>query len=86
MPSRKRIPSWENDLMRDTEIYSAPKKYLKESKKLKLYSIYVACLCDIMDAKLFSYEENAENRVWTDAKGEEYQFIVKNDVWDVVSK
>jgi hypothetical protein len=59
---------------------------LKESKKLKLYSSYVACLCDIMDAKPSSYEEAAEKRVWKDAMGEEYHSIVKNDVWDVVPR
>jgi hypothetical protein len=46
----------------------------------------VACLCDIMDAEPSSYEEAAEKRVWKDAMGEEYQSIVKNDVWDVVPR
>jgi hypothetical protein len=44
----------------------------------------VACLCDIMDAEPSNYEEAAKKRVWKDAMGEEYQSIVKNDVWDVV--
>ena len=39
-----------------------------------------------MDAKPSSYEEVAEKRVWKDAMGEEYQSIVKNDVWDVVPR
>jgi hypothetical protein len=84
MPSRKRRPTWEQELIRDAERYGAPKKYLKESKKLKPYSSYVACLCDIMDAEPSSYEEVAEKRVWKDAMEEEYQSIVKNDLWDVV--
>jgi hypothetical protein len=46
----------------------------------------VACLCDIMDVEPSSYEEAAEKRVWKDAMGEEYQSIVKNDVWDVVPR
>jgi hypothetical protein len=46
----------------------------------------VACLCDIMDAEPSSYEEAAEKRVWKDSMGEEYQSIVKNDVWDVVPR
>jgi hypothetical protein len=44
----------------------------------------VACLCDIMDAEPSSYEDDAKKRVWKDVTGEEYQSIVKNDVWDVV--
>jgi hypothetical protein len=39
-----------------------------------------------MDAKLSSYEEVVEKRAWKDAMGEEYQSIVKNDVWDVVPR
>jgi hypothetical protein len=86
MPSRKRRPAWAHELIRDAERYGAPENYLRESKKPKLYSIYVACLCDIMDAKSSSYEEAAKKRVWEDAMGEEYHSIVKNDVGDVVSK
>jgi hypothetical protein len=80
MPSRKRRLAWAQELIRDA------KKYLGESKKPKPYSSYVACLCDIMDAELSSYEEAAEKRVWKDAMGEEYHSIVKNDVWDVVPR
>jgi hypothetical protein len=39
-----------------------------------------------MDAEPSNYEEAAEKRVWKNAIGEEYQSIVKNDVWDVVPR
>jgi hypothetical protein len=80
MPSRKRRPAWAQELIKDVERYGAPNNYLRKSKKQKLYSIYVACLCDIMDAKPSSYEEAAKNRVLKDSMGEEYQSIVNNDV------
>jgi hypothetical protein len=32
------------------------------------------------------YEEAAEKKEWKNAMVEEYQYIVKNDVWDVVSR
>jgi hypothetical protein len=47
--SHKRRLAWAQELIRDAERYGSPKKYLRESKKPKSYSIYVACLCDIMD-------------------------------------
>jgi hypothetical protein len=84
MPSHKRRPGWAQELIREVERYGAPEKYLRESKKSKPYSSYVACLCDIMDAKPSSYEEAAEKGVWKDSMGEEYQSIIKIDVWDVV--
>jgi hypothetical protein len=60
MPSHKRILAWAHELIRVAESYGAPKKYLTESKKSKPYSNYVACLCDIMDAEVSSYEKVAE--------------------------
>jgi hypothetical protein len=50
IPSRKRRPTWVQEIIRDVEIIGAPEKYFRESKKPKPYSNYVACLCDIMDA------------------------------------
>jgi hypothetical protein len=44
----------------------------------------VALLCDIIDVEPTCYEEFAEKKVWKDAMIEEYQSIIKNDVWDVV--
>ena len=64
MLSRKRRPAWAQELIRDAERYGALEKYLRESKKPKSYSSFVACLCDIMDAKPSSYEEAVEKRVW----------------------
>jgi hypothetical protein len=77
MPSLKRRPTWAHELIRDAERYGAPEKYLRESKKPKPYSNYVACLCDIKDAKPSNYEEAAKKRVWKDSMGEEYESIVR---------
>jgi hypothetical protein len=46
----------------------------------------MSCLCDTMDAEPLSYEEVVENKVWKYAMVEEYQSIMKNDVWDVVPR
>jgi hypothetical protein len=46
----------------------------------------VALPSDIIDAKPTCYEEAAEKKEWKDTMIEEYQSIVKNDVWDVVSR
>jgi hypothetical protein len=46
----------------------------------------VALLCDIIDAEPTYYEEAVEKKVWKDAMIEEYQSIIKNDVWDVVPR
>jgi hypothetical protein len=46
----------------------------------------VALLRDIIDAEPTSYEEAGKKKEWKDSMIEEYRSIVKNDVWDVVSR
>ena len=46
----------------------------------------MALLCDIIDVDPSSYEEVVENKEWKDAMIEEYQMIMKNNVWDIVPK
>jgi len=46
----------------------------------------VTLLCGIIDTEPTSYEEVVEKKVWRDAMVEEYQSIMKNDVWDVVRR
>lgn len=43
-------------------------------------------LSDIIDIEPSSYAEAVEKKVWKDAMFEEYQWIMKNDVWDVVPR
>jgi hypothetical protein len=40
----------------------------------------------IIDSKPSTYEEVAKQQVWKDAMMEEYQSIMKNDVWEVVPR
>ena len=42
-------------------------------------------LCDFIDKEPFNYEA-AESKEWKDAMIEEYQLIMKNDVWEVVPR
>ena len=56
----------------------------KERKRTRSYYIYVSLMCDIIDKEPSNYEEEEEWKEWKDAMIEEYQSIIKNDVWDVV--
>ena len=40
----------------------------------------------IIDTEPSSYEKYAGQSVWRDAMMEEYQSIMKNDIWDVVPR
>ena len=43
-------------------------------------------LYDIIDEEPSNYEEAVEMKEWKDAMIEEYQLVMKNDVWDVVPR
>ena len=45
-----------------------------------------ALLCDFIDKEPSNYEEATERKEWKDAMIEEYQSIMKNDVWYVVPR
>ena len=82
----QRKPGWAHELIQYAERYGAPNKTFRESKIPRLYSNYVALASNIIDAEPSSYEEVAEKKVWQDAMIEEYQSIMKNDVWDIVPR
>ena len=41
-------------------------------------------MCDIVDKEPTNYEEYAQKKEWVEEIIEEYQSIMKNDVWDTV--
>ena len=43
-------------------------------------------MCDLVDQEPTSYEEATQNKEWVEAMKEEYQSIMKNDVWDLVTR
>ena len=82
----KRRSVWAREIIQDAKKYGAPNGSLRESKRPRTYSSYVALLSDIINARPSSYEEVVEKKVWKDVMLEEYQSIMKNDVRDVVSR
>ena len=43
-------------------------------------------MCNLVDEEPTCFEEASKNKEWMDALIEEYQSIIKNDVWDVVPR
>ena len=64
----------------------APRRTFRESRSTEKYSSYMALMCDIIDSEPSSFEEALEQQVWRDAMVEEYSSIMKNGVWDIVSR
>ena len=80
----KRKPAWARELIQEAERYGTPQGIQGERKRENPYNSYVALFCDIIDREPSTYEEVAEKKEWKDAMIEEYQSIMKNDVWEIV--
>ena len=83
---RRKRPRWMQHTLHDAEGHEAPHGSLRESKRPQRFSSYVALMSHIIDSKPTTYEEAYSHQVWKDAMMEEYQSIMKNDVWEVVSR
>ena len=82
--SHKRKPTRGQELIQDAERYGAPDGMHRERKIPKTYINYVSILCDIIDNEPSKYKEYAYKKEWKDSMIEEYQSIIKNDVWEIV--
>ena len=68
----------------DVEGHEAPCGSFQERKRPQRFLSYVALMSHIIDSEPSNYEEVSIQQVWKDAIMQEYQSIMKNDVWDVV--
>jgi hypothetical protein len=49
MISHKRNPAWDREFIQDAEKYGALEGTMRQSKKPKTFSSYVALMCDFID-------------------------------------
>jgi hypothetical protein len=82
----KRNPSWARDLIQDGEKYGVPQGTTRQVKRPKPFSSYTTLMCDLLEEEPTYFEESIQRKEWTDAMTEEYQSIMKNEVWEIVPK
>jgi transposase InsO family protein len=84
--SHKRKPAWARELNQDGEKYGVPEGTMRQVKKPKPFSSYMALMCDLLEKEPTFFEEAIQKKKWADAMTEEYQSIIKNDVWEIVPR
>jgi hypothetical protein len=84
--SHKINTSWGRELIQDGEKYGAPKGTMRQVKKPKSLSSYMALMCDLIEKEPTFFEESIQKKEWEDSMLEEYQSILKNDVWEIVPR
>jgi hypothetical protein len=82
--SSVRRPRWLLQTLRD--VGEAPRSAVRESRPPRKFPNYMALMSSIIDVEPSSFEEVIDQQVWQDAMVEEYTSIMKNDVWDIVSR
>jgi hypothetical protein len=55
-------------------------------KRPNPFSSYTALICDLPDKEPTCSEEAIQRKEWVDAMSEEYQCIMKNEVWEIVPR
>jgi hypothetical protein len=84
--SHKRKPAWARELIQDGEKYGVPKGTTRQVNIPKPFSSYMALMCDLLEKEPTCFEEVIQKKEWVDAITEEYQSIIKNDVWELVPR
>ena len=78
--SHKRKNSWAREIIQDGEKYGVPEGISRQVKRPKPFSSYTALMCDL-EKEPTCFEESIQRKEWADAMTEEYQSIMKNEVW-----
>jgi hypothetical protein len=84
--SHKRKPAWARELIQDGEKYGVPEGTTRQVKRPKPFSNYTALMCDLLEEEPTCFEETIQRKEWVDAMIEEYQSIMKNEVWEIVPR
>jgi hypothetical protein len=82
----KRKLAWARDLIQDGEKYSVPQRTMRKVKRQNPFSIYMDLMCDLLEEEPTCFEESIQRKEWADAMIEEYQSIMKNEVWEIVPR
>jgi hypothetical protein len=82
----KRKPARCQEILKEVEKHAAPKGIFRERKKPDKYSGLIAQLNLVIDSEPSTFEEASKHKVWKDEMIEEYDSILKNDLWAVVPR
>jgi hypothetical protein len=84
--SHKRKPAWARELIQDGEKYGVPEGTMRQVKRPNPFSNYMDLMCDLLKNEPTFFEEAIQKKDWPIVMKEEYQSIIKNDVWEIVPR
>ncbi|GLJ14289.1 hypothetical protein SUGI_0230070 [Cryptomeria japonica] len=75
---------WVRNTIQEAERFAAPSGTFQETKRPQVFSNYIALMCNLIGSEPCNVEEALNHHAWKLAMDEEYQSIIKNNVWDIV--
>jgi hypothetical protein len=85
--SAKRRPRWfQENLKEAKENVGEPKSQIRESRPPVILGAYLALVTSIKDTEPRTFAQAVDHQVWREAMVEEYDSIMRNDVWEVVPR
>jgi hypothetical protein len=85
--SEKRKPRWFQQTLKEAkENVGEPKIHFRESRTPERLGCYLAMVTSITNAEPETFVQVVDQQVWQEAMLEEYDSIMCNDVWEVVSR
>jgi hypothetical protein len=65
--SHKRNPAWARELIEYGEKYGSPEGTMRQSKKPKPFSSYMALMCDLIEKEPTCFEKSIHKKEWVNA-------------------
>jgi hypothetical protein len=85
--SGKRKPRWFQETLKEAiENVGEPKDQVRQRRPPVRLRAYLALVTTVRDSEPETYAQAVDHQVWREAMVEEYDSIVRNDVWDVVPR
>ena len=72
--------------MKEAQSVGEPERIMRRSKAPDRFCSYLVVVTDPDHSEPSSFQEAVDQRVWRDAMVEEYDSIMRNEVWEVVSR
>jgi hypothetical protein len=86
VPRNQKRLAWLESTLQEAERHKAPSGTFRESKRPKRFSSYATLMTSLVNAEPSTFEEAVKKKEWKEAMVEEYQSIMKNDVWEIVPR
>lgn len=84
--SSKKRPLWAIKTVEAAQDFAAPSGSVRESKRPKRFSGYTTNMIDLSKTEPTNLSDAIKHPAWKEAMTEEYQSIMKNDVWEIVPR